>query len=205
MNKPQQFFCPLESPFPLVRRQTLVITSLIAVVSFLWIQGAQATDISGTISSTLIITANSKLTGDVTCTVTGAPRIQFGAPGIKLNLNGHTMTGNGSRNTCTFSAGEDGIFTNGENAVSIEGPGIVRRFRQRGVDVTGNNSIVKQVTVLSSCLEGILVGGTHNRIEDNSVARASLAQTSMQAFGCKGLEAMSSCATRFLRQAHSTE
>jgi Right handed beta helix region len=135
---------------------------------------AQATTVPSTITTTLTITTDSRLTSDVTCAVTGAPCIQFGAPGIKLNLNGHTMTGNGSRNTCTFSAGEDGIFTNGKNGAVIEGPGIVRRFNQRGIDVTGSYSIVEGVAVLSSCLEGILVGGSNNLIEDNSVARASL-------------------------------
>jgi hypothetical protein len=135
---------------------------------------AGATDISGTISSTLTITQNSRLTGDVSCTVTGAPCIKFGAPGIALELNHHMMTGNGSRNICTFNAGEDGILTNGENGVSIQGPGIVRRFRERGIDITGNDSRVKDVTVLSSCLEDIVVRGQHNTVEENSVARASL-------------------------------
>ena len=152
-------------------RHHSVLLSGLAVLS---IQATWATNISGTISSTLTITQNSQLTGDVTCTVTGNPCIQFGASGIELQLNGHTMTGNGSRNICTFSAGEDGIFTNGQNAVSIEGPGIVRRFRQRGIEVTGNDSIVKHVTVLSSCLEGIVVAGHHNIIKDNSIARASV-------------------------------
>jgi hypothetical protein len=36
----------------------------------------------------LTITENSQLVGDVTCTVTGAPCITFGAPGIALKLNG---------------------------------------------------------------------------------------------------------------------
>src|SRR5690349_8566314 len=51
-------------------------------------QSAQATDISGTIATTLTIYDNSRLVGDVTCTVTGAPCIAFGAPGLTLKLNG---------------------------------------------------------------------------------------------------------------------
>ena len=145
-----------------------------AAVALLWSHPAQATDISGTISSTLTITSDSRLIGDVSCTVVGAPCIQFGAPGIQLNLNGHTMTGNGARATCTFTANEDGIFTNGQNAVSIQGPGIVRRFRQRGIDITGSESVVRHVTVLSSCLEGIVVAGHRNFVAENSIARASL-------------------------------
>lgn len=152
-------------------------TRLVLVVVCTVIVGAaiaRATTVPSVIASTLTITTDSQLTSDVTCTVTGAPCIKFGAPRIKLDLNGHTMTGNGSRNTCTISAGEDGIFTNGQNGVSIRGPGIVRRFNQRGIEVTGNDSVVKHVTVLSSCLEGIVVAGSGNLVEDNSVARASL-------------------------------
>lgn len=53
---------------------------------------ASAADIRGTISSTLIITEDSQLVGDVTCTVTGAPCIAFGASGISLKLNGFSLT-----------------------------------------------------------------------------------------------------------------
>jgi Right handed beta helix region len=147
----------------------------LAAIVLLWSHAAQATDLHGTYNATQTITENSRLTGDVTCAVTGAPCIQFGAPGIELDLNGHIMTGNGSRSTCTFTFKEDGIFTNGKDGVSIKGPGIVRRFQQRGIEITGNDSVVKHVTVLSSCLEGILVGGHHNLVEESSVARASLA------------------------------
>src|SRR5262245_9792860 len=51
--------------------------------------------ISGTITSTRVITQNARLTGDVTCTVQAAPCMQLGAPDIKLNLNGFTITGLG--------------------------------------------------------------------------------------------------------------
>src|ERR1051326_985297 len=49
--------------------------------------------ISGTISTTRTITQNARLTGDVTCTVVAVACIQFGAPGITLNLSGFTITG----------------------------------------------------------------------------------------------------------------
>jgi hypothetical protein len=148
--------------------------ALLVGIAFLGIASARATNISGTISSTLTITTDSKLTGDVTCTVASAPCIQFGASGIQLQLNGHTMTGRGSLTACTDTFGEDGIHTNGKDAVSIQGPGIVRRFQFRGIEVTGNDSIVADVTVLNSCQEGILVAGFHNRVEENSVVRSNL-------------------------------
>ncbi len=135
---------------------------------------AQATTIPPTISSTLIITTNSNLTSNVTCTVTGAPCIKFGASGITLNLNGFSMTGNGNRATCTLNFGESGIDTNSRNNVSIRGPGLITRFNDIGIVVSGNNSEVGGVAITSSCREGIRVLGSNNEVERNSISRASL-------------------------------
>ena len=60
-------------------------------------QAAPEEAISGTIGATRIITQNARLTGNVTCTVNSAPCIQFGAPGLMLNLNGFTITARGLR------------------------------------------------------------------------------------------------------------
>jgi hypothetical protein len=54
---------------------------------------AGAEDISGTIAVTKVIIEDSRLVGDVTCTMTTTPCIQFGAPNITLRLNGFTITG----------------------------------------------------------------------------------------------------------------
>src|SRR6476659_5863038 len=54
---------------------------------------AAAENISGTLSVTRVIVEDSQLVGDVTCTMTTAPCIQFGAPNIALRLNGFTITG----------------------------------------------------------------------------------------------------------------
>src|SRR5215831_4628403 len=62
-------------------------------------QAAPEETISGPISATRTLTQNTRLTGDVTCTVTGAPCIQFGAPGITLSLGGFTITGLGDPST----------------------------------------------------------------------------------------------------------
>ena len=43
---------------------------------------ARAEDISGTIVRTFILSETSRLVGDVTCQVTGAPCLAFGAPNI---------------------------------------------------------------------------------------------------------------------------
>lgn len=166
-------------------RHKLFVAAVAAVLSTTGIAGAAS--ISGTISSTLTLTSNSQLVGDVQCTVTGAPCILFGASNIVLKLNGHTITGNGSRASCgAFVGGEDGINTGAQSYVSIQGPGIVRSFRQRGIEVTGNDSSVRNVTVLSSCLEGILVGGTYNDIEENSVVRSALAASNITGIWVQG-------------------
>ena len=54
---------------------------------------AHAEDIRGVIVRTFVLSETSRLTGDVTCEVTGAACFAFGAPNIALNLNGFTITG----------------------------------------------------------------------------------------------------------------
>ncbi len=99
------------------------------VLSLAWAIALPAKDISGVISSTLTITDNSRLVGDVTCTVTGAPCIVMNAPGILLDLNGYTMTGLGDpQSGCSGSnvANEIGILVNAQPNVTIQGLGIVQ-------------------------------------------------------------------------------
>ncbi len=137
---------------------------------------AHAVDISGPFSSTLTIFEDSQLVGNVTCTVTGAPCIQFGAPDITLSLNGFTMTGQanaitGCGGTTVFD--EAGIFTNGQNDVEIEGPGLVQRFRFSGVFVfNSSRAKVRGVTVSTNCLTGIfLLRALDTDIEENVLVR----------------------------------
>lgn len=138
---------------------------------------ASAVDISGTISSTLTISENSQLVGNVTCTVVGAPCISFGADQIKLRLNGFTMTGLGNPTTgCSGEtvAGEMGIDTLGHSNVEILGPGLVQRFRRHGILVSNGSTKVKVGHVTSSlnCNTGIqLIGASDSDIEENVSVR----------------------------------
>src|SRR5581483_2274636 len=59
----------------------------------------RAADISGTISETMNITEDSRLTGDVTCTVENAPCLDITAPNVILDLNGFSLTGLADRQT----------------------------------------------------------------------------------------------------------
>ena len=141
-----------------------------------------ATDIGGTISTTLTITTDSQLVDDVTCTVTGAPCISIVAPTgdhVTLELNGFTMTGqadpqtacNGGPSTFDPLHLEDGIDTQGQVDVTIHGPGLIRQFR--GPGIFANQSIglkVTGVTVSTNCMSGILVGGGSDHQLVNNVS-----------------------------------
>lgn len=136
-----------------------------------------AMDISGTISSTLTLTDNSKLVGDVTCTVMGAPCITFSLSGLTLDLNGYNMVGLGDAVTgCSgdSTANEIGIFVNMLENVVIRGPGVVSQFRNVGILLVGSNGgTVSGVTTSTNCLSGILLGGnsSNNLIENNVSVR----------------------------------
>ena len=129
---------------------------------------ASAEDISGTIVRTLVLSENTRLVGDVTCTVTGGPCIAFGAPNIVLNLNGFTMTGladpaTGCKGT---SIGTDiGISTNGQNNVGVRGPGVVQRFQADGILFMASvRGWVQGVTATTNCMSGIRVNPTSSQI-----------------------------------------
>jgi hypothetical protein len=129
---------------------------------------AAAEDISGTIVRTLMLSETSRLVGDVTCQVTGAPCIAFAAPNIALNLNGFTVTGpNDPATGCKgVSVGtETGIGSNGQNNVGVRGPGLVQRFQGDGILFTATTGgWVQGVTTTTNCLSGIRIGVTSSQI-----------------------------------------
>lgn len=138
---------------------------------------ASAADIRGTISSTVAITEDSQLVGDVTCTVTGAPCLAVRASGIALKLNGFTLTGladpvsgcGGSNNTTL----ENGIDISNERGVVIQGPGVVQRFRSSGIRVNMSERVlVTRTTSSTNCMTGIFViGGSGHEILNNTLTR----------------------------------
>jgi hypothetical protein len=139
-------------------------------------QAALEETISGTISATRIINQNARLTGDVTCTVTGASCIQFGASSIALNLNGFSVTGLGDPLTgCPDGAvaNEFGIDTAGRSDVTVQGPGLVQQFRAQGVVVNGSaRAKVTSVTASTNCGAGIfLAAATDSLIEANLLVK----------------------------------
>jgi hypothetical protein len=153
-------------------RRKILRAELFSAGLFICAAGAQAADISGTISATLTISENSKLVGDVTCAVTGAPCITFGTSGLTLDLNGYSMTGPGdplagcSGNPLSPDAG---ILVNGMDNVVIRGPGVVQRFRNQGIVLSNSTgATVSGVTISTNCFSGLfVVGGSGHTLEGN--------------------------------------
>lgn len=150
------------------RTRMRVLGSLACAICLLQPLAAAGEDISGLITSTRIIRSDSRLVGDVTCMVAGAPCIQFGAPRISLRLSGFTMSGQGDpTNACSgaITAGEQGINSGGQADVEVRGPGVVRNFRSDGVLFNGSlGGKVEGITVTTNCQSGIRVTATSSRI-----------------------------------------
>jgi len=169
----------------LTRRLT---AAALSIGCLLTAEAASGRDISGTVSSTLTITEDSQLVGNVTCTVTGAACITFGASGVTLKLNGFSITGQADPMTgCSGgqTGGENGIVVNARRGVVIEGPGVVQRFRAAGIFVTAESSRVRVtlVTASTNCTSGILVGNSSdNEFEANIAVRNGNATN-----GCGGI------------------
>ncbi|HET9385829.1 MAG TPA: right-handed parallel beta-helix repeat-containing protein [Gemmatimonadales bacterium] len=132
---------------------------------------------------TKIIVEDSQLVGDVTCTATAIPCIQFAAPNMALRLNGFTITGPANPDdttTCPLSGQADGI-NNGTNAatsqpgVHIIGPGMVQKFTRHGIFIVGRagvstNVTIKHVTSHHNCLSGLLATGMTDSVIEGIVS-----------------------------------
>jgi hypothetical protein len=137
---------------------------------------ALASKISGTIGSTMTITEDSELVGNVTCTVSGLPCLDIVASNVTLELNGFSITGLGDPQTgCAGSANpgtEHGIRILGQTGVMIHGPGIVQRFRDQGIVINGSTgTTVTGVTTSTNCNSGIIVnGGSSLSVLENNIS-----------------------------------
>jgi hypothetical protein len=155
-----------------MRFKQLVLAALAGSALLVSSGVARAEDISGTIVRTLMLSENTRLVGDVTCTVTGAPCIAFGAPNISLSLNGFTITGPTDAATgCkgTNVGTESGINTNGQSNVGIRGPGVIQRFQGDGILFNGTvKGWAQGVTTTTNCMSGIRVGPTSSSISVES-------------------------------------
>src|ERR1051325_1163530 len=117
---------------------------------------AWAADISGTISQTLNINEDSRLVGDVTCTVTNAPCLDITSSNVTLELNGFTLTGQADAQTACGGSNatgpEQGIRIPNQTGVKIHGPGVVQRFRSHGILISASsNNTITGVTTATNC------------------------------------------------------
>jgi hypothetical protein len=143
-------------------------TTLAILALFVCADRAQATDISGTITSTLTISDDSRLVSDVNCNVPlttadvngVASCIAFGVSHITLRLNGHTLTGPASPPTnCSLPSDSNfgvGIYVNGQSDVKIEGSGVIQHFQRWGILLLASTEVtVGKVTVNRNCWSGM--------------------------------------------------
>jgi len=156
----------------MVGLKAFLVAAFVCGASMMATGMARAEDISGNVTRPLMLSENTRLVGDITCQVTGAPCIAFAAPDIVLGLNGFTITGpNDPAQGCkgTSVATETGISTNGQNNVGIRGPGVVRQFQGDGILFMGSTrGWVQNVTTTTNCMSGIRVNPTASQISVES-------------------------------------
>lgn len=145
---------------------------------FVFAVGTQADEIKGTISSTLTITRDSELVGNVSCEVAGNPCIVIGAPHVRLRLNGFSITGTlASSADCTSgTSSNDGIDVIGESDVAILGPGLVEKFGGFGIFLFQDSKVkVEGATLSDNCFSGVILVLT----TDSDIARNVSVRNSM--------------------------
>lgn len=137
---------------------------------------AGAAKISGAISATVTINEDSELSGDVTCTVTGAPCLDIVASNVTLDLKGFSITGQADSQTgCSGGSGsgtELGIRILSQTGVSVRGPGVVQRFRNHGIVINASTgTTVTGVTTATNCNSGIfLTGGASLSVLEGNIS-----------------------------------
>jgi hypothetical protein len=139
-----------------------VVLCAVAAVLGVGTAPSASDSVSGVLTRTYVVVEDTDLTGDVTCDVTGAPCFSFGAPGVELRLNGFTITGKADPATAcagaALTANEGGILTNSQAGVRVRGPGLVQRFRQHGVWVSGSQDArVENLTASTNCGSGVFI------------------------------------------------
>ncbi len=128
----------LRKPAPVRIALALLLTAAfaLAVTSSVFASGENSvvTDLCGT-----TIIQNLELDQDLSCPADG---LTFGADGIKIDLNGHTVEGSGDPASV-------GIRVVGRTGVRIQGPGEVTGFRT-GVWIDGSTDVSVNEVILSA-------------------------------------------------------
>src|SRR6266852_2580881 len=109
----------------ILRRTCVWVAALLCATALISTGPVQAAQISGTITTTMAITEDSQLVGDVTCAVTGVPCLDITASNVTLDLNGFSITGQADPQTGCAGSGASGT----EHGIRI--------LQQTGVTVRG--------------------------------------------------------------------
>jgi len=135
---------------PMKEKLSKQAKSVVLALSFIvWVVLGVAPVLASDLCGSTIVT-DVILDQDLTCTGNG---LTVGADGIKINLNGHTITGPGSAIALVR-----GISLNQRSSVSIQG-GTIRNF-ESGIFVANSSEITIKEILFTENREGVFLNGS---------------------------------------------
>jgi parallel beta-helix repeat protein len=135
---------------PMKEKLSKQAKSVVLALSFIvWVVLGVASVLASDLCGSTIVT-DVTLDQDLTCTGNG---LTVGADGIKINLNGHTITGPGSAIALVR-----GISLNQRSSVSIQG-GTIRNF-ESGIFVANSSEITIKEILFTENREGVFLNGS---------------------------------------------
>jgi parallel beta-helix repeat protein len=146
----------------LMKKPSKQTKCVVLALSFIvWVVLAVAPALASDLCGSTIVT-DLILDQDLTCTGNG---LTVGADGIKINLNGHTITGPGSAIALVR-----GISLNQRNSVSIQG-GTIRNF-ESGMFVANSSEITIKEILFTENREGVFLNGSSaSTVKENTAWR----------------------------------
>ena len=147
---------------PMKKKPSKQAKSVVLALSFIvWVVPGVAPVLASDLCGSTVIT-DLILDHDLTCTGNG---LIVGADGIKINLNGHTITGPGSSIALVR-----GISLNQRNSVLIQG-GTIRNF-ESGVFVANSSEITIKEILFTENREGVFLNGSSaSTVKENTAWR----------------------------------
>src|SRR5438128_1516547 len=117
-----------------------------------------------TCGATLSVPGEYMLAHDLDCSGSFANGINIAASDVTLHLAGHTL----ASTDCDLTKGISGIvIPGGLSGVQVDG-GTVSGFND-GIVLYATSSRVRATTVTNSCVFGIAISGTNNRVDSSVV------------------------------------
>jgi parallel beta-helix repeat protein len=163
----------LSHPIPF-RRSVLLALMATGFMALGGSDAVAASDHPDDVQCGVTITADTELHSDlVNCPGNG---IAIGADGIELDLNGHTIDGDGVLGCDEFYACDYGVDnTAGHEGVTIEN-GTIREFATAVFALEANDNRLRSLSTSHNVLGGmLLIASPGARIEDNSISDNGLA------------------------------